>query len=101
MLCAYRFDPTRRATHGSPVTWADRHGPYCFYLSNAGPGESAFPCWTKSGYQVIVKEGRRLSDDFVLCGSNLLLLDRNPAGMHNRQGARCAQEASLAGPVMT
>jgi beta-galactosidase/beta-glucuronidase len=34
------LDGTRRATHGSPVTWADRHGPYCFYLSTVGAGQA-------------------------------------------------------------
>ena len=48
---ANKFDPTRRATHGSPVTWADRHGPYCFYLSTVGPGESSFPCYQQAGYE--------------------------------------------------
>lgn len=45
------LDPTRAATHGSPVTWADRHGPYCFYLSNAGPGRASFPCFQSPGYK--------------------------------------------------
>jgi beta-mannosidase len=47
---AISLDPTRRATHGSPVTWADRHGPYCFYLSTVGPGKAAFPCYEQAAY---------------------------------------------------
>ena len=49
---ANALDPTRRATHGSPVTWADRHGPYCFYLSYTGPAEAAFPCYQRAAYDV-------------------------------------------------
>lgn len=48
---ANRLDPTRRATHGSPVTWADRHGPYCFYLSDVGKGKAAFPCYQQAAYE--------------------------------------------------
>ena len=44
-------DPTRRATHGSPVTHVDRHGPYCAYLSTVGPGKASFPCWEQAIYQ--------------------------------------------------
>ena len=48
---ASMLDPTRRATHGSPVTWADRHGPYCFYLSHVGDGKSPFPCYQQAAYE--------------------------------------------------
>lgn len=48
---ARSLDPTRWATHGSPVTWADRHGPYCFYLSVTGSGRASFPCWQSPAYE--------------------------------------------------
>lgn len=48
---ARSLDPTRRATHGSPVTWADRHGPYCFYLAVTGSGRASFPCWQSPAYE--------------------------------------------------
>ena len=45
---------SRRATHGSPVTWVARHGPYCFYFV-AGHGDDnashAFPCTQTPGYE--------------------------------------------------
>ena len=47
---ANHLDGTRRATHGSPVTWADRHGPYCFYLSTVGTGQASFPCYQQAAY---------------------------------------------------
>jgi len=46
---ARAVDGTRKAIHGSPVTWAQRHGPYCFYFSNVGGGGS-FPCLGSPGY---------------------------------------------------
>ena len=49
---ATQIDPTRRATHGSPVTWADRHGPYCFYLSHVADYSASFPCSPQPGYSV-------------------------------------------------
>jgi len=46
---AGQLDAGRKATHGSPVTWAARHGPYCFYFSNIGGGGD-FPCLYSPGY---------------------------------------------------
>ena len=57
---ANSIDPTRRATHGSPVTWADRHGPYCFYLSTVGPGQSSFPCYEQSAYDAYNNESQTI-----------------------------------------
>jgi beta-mannosidase len=50
---ANAMDPTRRATHGSPVTWVARHGPYCFYFVSGRGTDNAshpFPCTQTPGY---------------------------------------------------
>ena len=30
--------------------WADRHGPYCFYLSTVGAAQASFPCYQQAAY---------------------------------------------------